>query len=83
VDVIDIENDDGKITVFAPNNEYFKAKQALLEAFDEIDFEVDEIQFLPKSSSPVTGDDVEMFDKFLEMLNDLDDVQNVYHNAEF
>jgi len=83
VDVIDIENDDGKITVFAPNNEYFKAKQALLEAFGEIDFEIDEIQFLPKSSSPIAGDEVEMFDKFLEMLNDLDDVQNVYHNAEF
>ena len=83
VDVTDIENDDGKITVFAPNNEYFKAKQALAETFGEIDFDVDEIQFLPKSRSPVSGDDVEMFDKFLEMLNDLDDVQNVYHNAEF
>jgi transcriptional/translational regulatory protein YebC/TACO1 len=23
-----------------------------------------------------------MFDKFLDMLNDLDDVQSVYHNAE-
>jgi YebC/PmpR family DNA-binding regulatory protein len=83
VDVSDIENSDGKITVFAPNNEYFKAKQALTEAFGEIDFDVDEIQFLPKSSSPIKADDVEMFDKFLEMLNDLDDVQNVYHNAEF
>jgi YebC/PmpR family DNA-binding regulatory protein len=82
IDVTDIENDDGKITVFAPNNEYFKAKQALSEAFGEIDFEVDEIQFLPKSSSPITGDDVAMFDKFIDMLNDLDDVQNVFHNAE-
>jgi len=23
-----------------------------------------------------------MFEKFLDMLNELDDVQNVYHNAE-
>ncbi len=83
VDVTDIESDDGKITVFAPHTEYFKAKNALTEGFGEIDFEVDEIQFLPKNSSPVTGEDVEMFDKFLEMLNDLDDVQNIYHNAEF
>ena len=82
VDVTDIENDDGKITVFAPNTEYAKAKHALTETFSDIVFEVDEIQFLPKSSSPLSGDDVEMFDKFLEMLNDLDDVQNVYHNAE-
>ncbi len=82
VDVTDIENDDGKITVFAPNTEYAKAKHALTEAFADIEFDVDEIQFLPKSSAPVSGDDVEMFDKFIEMLDDLDDVQNVYHNAE-
>jgi len=29
----------------------------------------------------VEGDDIELFEKFMDMLNDLDDVQNVYHNA--
>ncbi len=82
VDVTDIESDDGKITIFAPNTEYFKVKKALTEAFGDIDFEVDEIQFLPKAHTPITGDDVEMFEKFLDMLNDLDDVQNIYHDAE-
>ena len=82
VDVSDIEYEDGKISVFVPNTEYSKAKQALTDAFGEVDFEVDEIQFLPKSSAPIAGDDVEMFEKFLDMLNDLDDVQNVYHNVE-
>ena len=82
VDVSDIEYEDGKISVFVPNTEYSKAKQALTDAFGEIDFEVDEIQFLPKSSVPIAEEDVEMFEKFLDMLNDLDDVQNVYHNVE-
>lgn len=82
VDVTDVENEDGKITVFAPHTEYFKAKQALADELGEIDYEVDEIQFIPQTTTPVTGDVVEMFDKFIGMLNDLDDVQNVYHNAE-
>jgi len=82
VDVSDIENEDGKISVFAPHTDYFKAKQALTENFGEIDFDVDEIQFIPQTTTPVAGDDVAMFDKFLDMLNDLDDVQRVYHNAE-
>jgi YebC/PmpR family DNA-binding regulatory protein len=82
VDVTDIENENGKITVFAPHTDYFKAKQALAETFGEIDFEVDEIQFLSKNNAPISADDMDLFDKFLEMLNDLDDVQNVYHNAE-
>ena len=82
VDVTDIENEEGKITVFAPNTDYFKAKSALIEAFGELDFEVDEIQFLPQTTAPISGEDLPMFEKFLDMLNDVDDVQNVYHNAE-
>jgi YebC/PmpR family DNA-binding regulatory protein len=82
VDVTDIEQEDGLITVFAPNTEYAKAKQALTGAFEGLEFEVDDIQFLPQTTTPVQGEDVEMFEKFLDMLNDLDDVQNVYHNAE-
>lgn len=83
VDVTDIENEAGKITVFTPPASYYKAKQALADTFGEIDYEVDEIQFLPKSVTPVTGDDVVLLEKFLDMLNDLDDVQNVYHDAEY
>jgi YebC/PmpR family DNA-binding regulatory protein len=82
VDVSDIELEDGTITVFTPNTEYAKAKQALEEAFEGIEFDVDEIQFLPKTTAPVEGDDIPLFEKFMDMLNDLDDVQNIYHNAE-
>lgn len=82
VDVTDIENENGSITVFAPHTEYFKAKQALNEALGTIDFDVDEIQFIPQNTAPVTGDDASMLDTFLDMLNDLEDVQNIYHNAE-
>ncbi len=82
VDVTDIENEDGKITVFAPNTDYFKAKTALLDRCGELDFDVDEIQFIPHSFTTVTGDDAALFEKFLAMLDDLDDVQQVYHNVE-
>lgn len=82
VDVTDIENEDGMITVFAPNTDYGKAKSALIEAFGEIDFEVDDIQFVPQTTTPLSGDDVATFEKLVDMLNFVDDVQNVYHNAD-
>lgn len=82
VDVTDIESEGGKLTVFAPHTEYFKAKQALQDAFPEIDFDVDEIQFVPQTTAPISEDDLPNFDKFIEMLDALDDVQNVFHNAE-
>jgi YebC/PmpR family DNA-binding regulatory protein len=83
VDVTDIENEDGHITVFVPHTEYAKARQAIRSAMKDVEFEVDEIQFIPQSSTSVTGEDVQMFEKFMDMLNELDDVQNVYHNAVF
>lgn len=82
VDVTDIENEEGTLSVFAPHTDYFKARQAVLDAFPEVDFNVDEIQFIPHAFTSIAGDDVEMFEKFLAMLNDLDDVQQVYHNVE-
>ena len=82
VDVTDIENEDGMITVFAPHTEYGKAKQALLDAFEGIEFDVDEIQFVPHNTTLIKGDDVKTFERFMDLLNDNDDVQNVYHNAE-
>lgn len=82
VDVSDIENEDGMITVFAPHTEYGKAKRAILDSFGEIEFDVDEIQFVPQNVSPISEDELPMFEKFMAMLNDLDDVQNVYHNVD-
>jgi len=81
VDVSDIECEDGKITIFAPHTDYGKAKQAISDTFAGIEFEVDEIQFIPQNTTAVGGDDIPVLEKFLDMLNDLDDVQNVYHNV--
>ena len=81
VDVSDIECEDGKISVFAPHTDFFKAKQALVDHFGDIDFDVEEIQFIPQTTTQIGGEDSEQFEKFLDMLNDLDDVQNVYHNV--
>ena len=53
-----------------------------MDGFKEIDFEVDEIQFIPQSTTNLTPEHRETFDKLILMLNDLDDVQRVYHNVE-
>ena len=81
VDVSDIESESGKVTVFAPQTEYHKAKQALLDAFEEVDFEVDEIQFVPQTSVSLGEEEQVAFDNLVDMLEYLEDVQNVYHNV--
>ncbi|MCL4108833.1 UNVERIFIED_CONTAM: hypothetical protein GTU68_050457 [Idotea baltica] len=81
IDIDDIESNDGKLNVFAPAEEFYKAKTALLEAFPDVELDVQEITFVPQATIEITADDRPMFDKFMEMLNDCDDVQEVYHSA--
>ncbi len=81
VDVNDVECEDGQVTVFAPANEFSKAKQALLDAFPGTALDVEEITFVPQARTELSPDDVPMFEKFLNMLNECEDVQDIYHNA--
>jgi transcriptional/translational regulatory protein YebC/TACO1 len=42
-----------------------------------------EVTFRPENSIALEGDDALKMQKLLDILEDLDDVQNVFHNAEF
>lgn len=82
IDVTDIESEDGMITVLAPNTEFFKIRTALTEAVPEIEFEVEDISYEPQTFAAINREDAVTFEGLLDALNDCDDVQKVYHNAE-
>jgi YebC/PmpR family DNA-binding regulatory protein len=81
VAVEEIETNDGAITVFAPPSEFYKAKTALLEAFPGLELDVQEITFLPQATKTLNEEDLALFERFLAMLNDCDDVQEIHHNV--
>jgi YebC/PmpR family DNA-binding regulatory protein len=81
VAVEEVECEDGTVTIFAPPVEFYKAKTALLEAFPGLELEIQEITFLPQASKSLSGEDLGLFKKLLDMLNDCDDVQEIYHNV--
>lgn len=83
VDVIEVECDEGMVTVLAPNTEYALTRDALTDAFPNLEFEMDEIQFVAKAETSISGDDVEQFDKLLDLLNACEDVQKVFHDAAY
>ncbi len=81
VDIDDIECKDGQLTLFAPASEFYKASQAFKEAFPDVELEVQEITFIPQANTEISDEDLPTFEKFMAMLNDCEDVQDVYHNA--
>lgn len=82
IDFVDLENNDGNILIYGNPSDLFKIKEAITGVKNDIEFTIDEISMLPKDRITLTGEDLEIFNKLLDMLDEVDDVQNVYHNVE-
>lgn len=82
IDFVDLENNDGNILIYGNPSDLFKIKEAISSVKNDIEFTIDEISMLPKDRITLTGEDLEIFNKLLDMLDEVDDVQNVYHNVE-
>ena len=80
IDVKDIEEDDG-IVIYGDPQDLFKIKESVTKALPNVIFDMDEITMLAKEKVDLTGEDLELFKKLLTMLDDVEDVSNVYHNV--
>ena len=82
VDFIDLEVQDDNTLIYGSPNDLFKIKEAISSIKNDIEFTVDEISYLPKERITLEGEDLEVFNKLITMLDEVDDVQNVYHNVD-
>ena len=71
---------DGAIEVLTAYAEFEAVKNALETA--GLVAELAEVTMRPENSVTLTGEDAAKMQKLLDVLEDLDDVQNVFHNAE-
>ena len=81
VDVNDIEVEDGKMVVYVASSDLHKAQEAIEKMLPNVEFDLDEITMLPKEKVTLTGEDKETFERMLNMLDEVEDVQHVYHNV--
>ncbi|MES2634344.1 MAG: YebC/PmpR family DNA-binding transcriptional regulator [Pseudomonadota bacterium] len=75
-----ITGDDGAIEVITPPGEFEAVKNALEAA--GLKPEIAEVTMRPESNIELTGDDATRMQKLLDAIEELDDVQAVFHNAE-
>ena len=75
-----VAHDDGSFEVFTAPEQFNDVKDALLAAGFVPDNS--EVTLVPSTRAEVDADHVSAFFKMLDQLEDSDDVQNVYHNAE-
>ena len=82
IEIIDLESEDGEITISLNPSDMSKTKDVLETIIPNIDYEIDEVGMYPKDKVVLDGEDKELFFKLLDMLEDIEDVTNVYHNVE-
>lgn len=82
VDVDDIELDEGNIVVYGKPQDLYSIKEAITSKLPDVDFDMDEITYIAKEKVTLTGEDLELFNRVLTMLDEVEDVQHVYHNVE-
>lgn len=82
IEVDDIENEDGIITIYAEPEDLFKVKDSLKKGFETINFIVEEIMMIPKNIVILSNEDLKSFNKIMIMLENADDIQNIFHNVE-
>lgn len=81
IDVRDVVDEDGQIIVYG-EPEDFNAIQEALKEKGITEFSVTEMQMIPQNEVELTGEDLEKFEKMIDVLDELEDVQQVYHNVE-
>lgn len=77
----DVSVDEGQIEVITPVEAYHSVLNALTEA--GLDIEQSHLTMRAQTMVPIDDESAESLLKLIDMLEDLDDVQEVYSNAEF
>lgn len=81
IDARDVFEEEDITVVYAEPDQFHAAQEALKAAGIE-EFTVAELTMLPQTEVQLSDEDQETFEKMIDALEDLDDVQRVYHNAD-
>lgn len=81
IDVRDVIEEGGLTIVYAEPDQFATVQKALAQ-LGVTSFEVAELEMLPQSEVQLSAEDQETFEKLIDVLEELEDVQHVYHNVE-
>lgn len=80
IEIIDLESNDGEITITANPKDINKVKEELEKIIPGIEYTYDEVGMFAKEEVTLTGEDKEIYDKLYNLLDAIDDVSAIYTN---
>ena len=82
IDLKEIEIEEGYMTITVEPTQLDDAKEAIEALIPDVKFEVLEDKMVPNETVSLEGEDLDLFKRLVTLLDDVDDVQNVYHNVD-
>ncbi|MFZ1605097.1 MAG: YebC/PmpR family DNA-binding transcriptional regulator, partial [Enterococcus aquimarinus] len=82
IDVRDVEEQDGQIIVSGEPEDFHAIQEALKEKGIET-FTVSEMEMVPQNEVTLSAEDLVIFEKMIDALEDLEDVQKIHHNVSY
>lgn len=82
IEIIDLESNDGEITITANPKDINKVKEELEKIIPGIEYTYDEVGMFAKEEVTLTGEDKEIYDKLYNLLDAIDDVSAIYTNVK-
>ncbi len=81
-EIRDIETNGDRVTIIGEPQDLDKIKDALTAANSNLTFYIDQVAYFPHDYITLSDEDLDKFTRFIDLLEDLDDVQEVYHNVK-
>lgn len=82
IELVDFENEDGELVITVSPSDHNKVKDCLEKIIPDVTYELDEEGMYPKDKVTLEGEDLETFQKLYKMLDEIEDVTEIYHNVE-
>lgn len=82
VDVKEVEVDGDHMQILVEPSDLYKAKDAIDELIPGVEYNKLDLEMIANEYCTLEGDDLMLFKRLITLLDDVDDVQNVYHNVE-
>ena len=82
VNVADVQIDDGFATVYTDPGDLHSAQEVIEQNIPDVKFETCSLKMIPNETTTLTSDeDKELWNRLLNLLDEVEDVQEIYHNV--
>lgn len=81
IEPVDIEEENNEITISVNPKDFNSTKDILEKVIPNIEFDLDEVGMFPKEKIVLEGEDKEIFMKLYNLLDEIEDVSEIYTNV--